>query len=169
MKTTIRALLIGLCCAMLPGLAGADSLALPQGKVILTVTGAIGETNRGADAVFDAAMLADLDRHVIRTGTPWDDGVSEFEGIRVSVLLAAVRASGDVLQVAALDGYVVDIPVSDFAAYDAILAWARDGKIMSVREKGPLWLMYPFDSDPDLQVDKYSARSVWQIERIAVK
>jgi len=166
---TVMALLAALMIAVLPGLADAESLSLPQGRVILTITGDIGETNRDGEALFDAAMLADLDRHMIRTGTPWDDGISEFEGIRVSVLLEAVRASGDMLLITALDGYVVDIPVLDFQIYEAILAWARDGKTMSVREKGPLWLIYPFDSDPALQVELYSVRSVWQIERITVQ
>ena len=43
-----------------------------------------------------------------------------------------------------------------------------DGKPMSIRDKGPLMLVYPFDLDADLYNEKYFSRSVWQIKEIEV-
>ena len=51
----------------------------------------------------------------------------------------------------AANDYFVDIPTSDFRDYDAILAMEADGKKLSRREKGPLWLMYPISDHPELQ------------------
>jgi hypothetical protein len=39
---------------------------------------------------------------------------------------------------------------------------------MSVRDKGPLFLVYPFDKDQGLFNEKYFSRSVWQIKDIEV-
>ena len=40
---------------------------------------------------------------------------------------------------------------------------------MSVREKGPLWVIYPFDSDPEYQTEVIYSRSIWQLDRIVVE
>ncbi len=40
---------------------------------------------------------------------------------------------------------------------------------MPIRDKGPLWLVYPYDSNPDLNTDKYYSRSVWQIKELNVQ
>jgi hypothetical protein len=44
-----------------------------------------------------------------------------------------------------------------------------DQHAMTVRDKGPLFIIYPYDSNPDLKAQKYYSRSVWQIARIEVK
>jgi hypothetical protein len=145
----------------------AESLPKPSGKIILTVNGMISIKNLGNTAVFDRKMLEDMDSHVIRTGTPWDVGVSDFTGSRLSKLMVATGAKGAIALITGLDGYQIELPVSDIKKFDPILAWARNGKVMSIREKGPLWLIYPFDSYSVLNGIAYSARSVWQIERIS--
>ena len=50
----------------------------------------------------------------------------------------------------------------------ALLAFERNGKPMSVREKGPLWIVYPYDSDAKFQSEVYYSRSIWQLDRLAV-
>jgi hypothetical protein len=37
---------------------------------------------------------------------------------------------------------------------------------MSMRNKGPLWLVYPYDSNVALQTEAVYARSIWQLVRI---
>ena len=37
---------------------------------------------------------------------------------------------------------------------------------MSVREKGPLFVMYPFDSQPQLRNAVYFSRCIWQLRSI---
>ena len=88
------------------GVAMAADLPEPAGDEILTVDGAVSVSNRAGEAVFDHAMLAEIDTHQFTTNNPWDETVSTFEGIRLSSLMAAlgVDAGAELLVVAALDG-----------------------------------------------------------------
>jgi hypothetical protein len=63
----------------------------------------------------------------------------------------------------------VSIPVSDATSGGPIIAFARNGEAMSVREKGPLWIVYPYDADPAYQSETIYARSIWQLDRIRVE
>jgi hypothetical protein len=40
---------------------------------------------------------------------------------------------------------------------------------MAVREKGPLFIIYPFDSAPELKNARYYSRSAWQLKAIEVR
>ena len=44
----------------------------------------------------------------------------------------------------------------------------RNGGRMSVRDKGPLWIVYPFDSSEEYQAELIYSRSIWQLVRIEV-
>ena len=44
-----------------------------------------------------------------------------------------------------------------------ILAMQADGTRLSIRDKGPIWLMYPVDDFPELQDPKYNLRLIWQL------
>ena len=133
----------------------AGDLPAPIGAPILTVSGAIGVTNSTmADgnraAVFDRAMLEALPKTTIRTTTPWTEGERSFEGVLLRDLLQSLRAKGSSLTVAAIDDYRIDIPMEDFSSFDVLLAYAIDGAALPADDKGPLWIIYPFSSDPTL-------------------
>ena len=66
----------------------------------------------------------------------------------------------------AANDYFVDIPTGNFRDYDAILAMEADGKPLSLREKGPLWLMYPISDHAELKDPIYLRRLIWQVVRI---
>ncbi len=83
-------------------------------------------------------------------------------------VLAAAGASGKKLVVKALNDYASDVPFEDAQKLDTILAVRMNGEEMSVREKGPVFLIYPFDKDKSLYNEKYFSRSVWQIKEIEV-
>jgi hypothetical protein len=40
---------------------------------------------------------------------------------------------------------------------------------MPIRDKGPLFIVYPFDSDPRLQTEQYYGRAVWQLKELNVR
>lgn len=160
----------GLLVAMLAGFLGATSawaLDPPTGPVVLTVKGAISNTNAGDTAQFDLAMLEALKGRKGSMETPWTEGTVTFEGPLLREVLAAAGAEGSSLKVRALNDYAADVPAAD-ADLDTILATKLDGKPMSVRDKGPLMLVYPFDLDAGLYNEKYFSRSVWQIKEIEV-
>jgi hypothetical protein len=146
----------------------AEGLEKPDGRVILTVTGKIGVFNADKAAVFDRSMLEALGSHGFTTNTPWYDGPVRFDGVKMATLMQTLQASGDSVIATALNDYETRIPLSDFITFDVILALKRNGEYMAVRDKGPLFIVYPFDSDTNLQSQKYYGRCAWQLARLTV-
>jgi hypothetical protein len=153
------------------GLAAAQALALPapKGAPILEIGGSIGTKNSGEHAVFDREMLESMGLDTVVTHTPWDKGQVRYEGVSMTKLMAEVKADGRTLRIRALNDYATVIPMEDFQKYKVILAVRRDGKYMPIRDKGPLFVIYPFDSDPALNSQVYYARSAWQVKSIEVE
>ena len=149
--------------------AGAGPLPAPADKPILTISGKISETNKDNTAQFDRAMLESLGMVTIETTTPWYNGPVKFEGVPLDKLMKQVGASGDHVAVVALNDYSSEIPIEDFAKYNVVLALKRNGEYMPVRDKGPLFIIYPFDSKPELKSQTFYGRSVWQVAKIVVK
>lgn len=145
------------------------ALEKPSGDVILTVSGHIEHANVGDTAQFDLAMLEKLTARTGQMETPWTTGRVTFSGPLLKAVLDAAGADGQTLTVKALNDYSADVPIEDARTFDTILATKMNGKPMSVRDKGPLFLIYPFDENPDLYNEKYFSRSVWQIREIEVR
>jgi hypothetical protein len=149
--------------------AGAEPLSTPEGKPILTISGEITEKNTPEAAQFDRDMLEKLGMTTIETTTPWYKGSMTFEGVPLDKLMAEVGATGHRVVAYALNDYSTEIPIEDFAKHHAILALKRNGEYMPVRDKGPLFVIYPYDSDPELKSQVYYSRSAWQVARLVVK
>ena len=158
----------GLASAALINPARAAGLGSPTEKRILTISGRIADTNDDGAAVFDRPMLEALGTTSIETKTPWYEGVINFEGVRMDTLMRHVGATGESVTAMALNDFSTEIPISDFSRYGAILALKRDGNYMPVRDKGPLFLVYPYDSSPELRAQKFYSRSAWQLARLIV-
>jgi hypothetical protein len=72
------------------------------------------------------------------------------------------------LRVTALNDYRIDIPMDDAQRHDLLLARLLDDKPMPVRDKGPLFIIYPFDQNAALRNALYFSRCVWQLRSIEV-
>lgn len=147
----------------------AEPLAAPTGRVVLTVGGDVARTNGNGKARFDLAMIKALGIRTVRTSTPWTEGVSEFEGVLVRDVLAAVGSRGTMFRATALDDYAVDIPLKDVASHDVILAFKLNGEVLNVRTKGPLWIIYPWDARPELKAEAFYNRAVWHLTEMVVQ
>ena len=165
-----RRLVVGLLTSLV-ALSGTCVWALPAatGKVILTLTGKIGEKNTGDTAAFDLAMLEKLPQHTFTTKTPWDKAPVKFTGPLLRDVLAAAKASGTSLKASALNDYKTTIPLDDAQKFDVLLAHKMNDQTISVRTKGPLFIIYPFDTKPELQSSVYYERSAWQLKSIEVE
>lgn len=148
---------------------GAQVLPKPKGPVVLTVTGHISQRNTGDSAEFDADMLDALPVSQFTTASPWHKKQVAFAGPSLKTLLGAVGASGKVLTMIAMNDYEVKVPYDDAARFEPVLARRADGQVLTVRQKGPLFMIYPFDSKPVLKSDIYYSRSIWQLKRIVVE
>jgi hypothetical protein len=149
--------------------ASAETLSKPTGKPILIVSGSISNPNVGNTAQFDREMLEMIGLQTITTANPWYDGKVRFEGVSMDKLMTLVGAKGTKVTAIALNDYVSSLPIEDFKKFNVILAMKRDGEYMEVRDKGPLFIVYPYDSDPQLQSQTYYTRSAWQVSKLIVE
>ena len=154
--------------AAMPALAG-ESLPEPSGRVILTISGAIENTNGDGVARFDRAMLEEIGVTQINTSTSWTDGVTKFEGVLARDLLKVVGATGENVSARALNDYAIDIPFSDFESYDVLFAFRMDDVELTPRDKGPLWIVYPRDKHPELRNQKVDAKWLWQLGNLDIQ
>ncbi len=166
-KRCVFATLIALV-AMQTSTVEAEELPAPEAQVILTVSGNIAVTNAGDVAEFDRAMLEALPQVTLTTTTAWTEGQTTFQGPLVRDVLQLVEASGELVTATALNDYAVEIPSVDFEEYDVLLALLMDGERMSVRDKGPIWIVYPQDDHAELQTVEYNARWIWQLRSLNV-
>lgn len=156
--------------ATLPAAALAGDLAAPEGPVLLTVTGAIGASNAPEGAVFDDAMLAALPQVSFTTTTIWtNDREVAFTGPTLASVLDAVGASGDAVSARAINDYVVEFDRDELTEEAPIVARMIDGEPFGIRENGPLWVVYPYDSGPEYQTELVYARSIWQLVELTVE
>lgn len=167
MRATRRQWLTALPAFACPGLAWA--LGAAPGRPMLTLHGKVRHTNRDTEADFDAALLARLPQHHIRTSTPWHQGERVFAGALLREVLNAAGAEGQTLRMSALNDYRVDMPAEDARRFDIIVASQLDGREMTVRDKGPLFVMYPFDRHPELRNTVNFSRCIWQLRRIEIR
>lgn len=146
-----------------------QSLPKPTGRPVLRVGGAVTETNVNGQAVFDRQMLSALERHELETHTSVTDGPQHFEGFLMRDLLELVGAKGEIATAHALNDYVIDIPMSDFERFDVLVAMKMNGRRLTARDKGPLWIVYPRDEVGELQDIRYDYRWVWQLDSLTVQ
>ena len=145
------------------------ALDTPSGRTVLTISGAIGLKNAGEVARFDMKMIEALPQHSFTTRTPWFDRPVQFTGPLLADVLAAVKAQGGSIRASAINDYTITIPMADASAHQVIVARLLDGKPMAVRDKGPLFVIYPFDSDAALRTSVYYERSIWQLKSLDVR
>ena len=151
------------------GSAWAGSLAAPTGKVVLTITGKIGETNSPQAARWDMAMIEKLPQHSFTTLTPWEKQPIQFTGPLLRDVLAAVKAQGSVIKAIALNDFHCTIPVQDALKYDMVMALKMNGQPIPIKTKGPLFIVYPFDANPELRSAVYYERSPWQLKSLTLE
>lgn len=137
--------------------------ALAQDVPVLKITSAAGSVT------YDRNELEAMGLVSVKTTTPWNEGVVDFEGVPLAMLLEKANAKGDTTTVTALNDYSVDIPTADFAEFGTILAVKRNGAYMPVDDQGPFFVIYPFDSNPVLKGQPYFGRAVWQVKEISVQ
>ncbi len=147
--------------------ARAGSLPLPTGEVLLIVNGQIGNANVDGEAHFDRAMLEGLGMTRVITGTPWHQPGTVFEGVSATRLMEAVMPQGSALIATAANDYHVSIPISDLDRYKVLLALTVGGRDLTLRTKGPIWVIYPdgIDLAPPIRAE----RMIWQLVGLEVR
>lgn len=138
-------------------------VASAQGmNVIMTIT-----TDTGMHE-YDLEDLQALPQTSFTTSTIWTEGEQEFAGVSLSALLADAGITEGRVMATAINDYAVEIPMDEIDDIAPIVAYHINGEPMSVRDKGPLWIVYPYDESSEYQTETNYSRSIWQLDRIVL-
>ena len=152
-------------------MAPALALDAATGPVVLTVYGRVRKPNAGSAAQFDMAMLEQLPQHSFVTSTPWYLDAAQVQ--RPTAARRAGRRGADGQQPARRRPQRLPASTLPFdgprSSFDVLLARLLDDKPMAVRDKGPLFIIYPFDSSAELRTTVYYSRSAWQLKSLEVQ
>jgi hypothetical protein len=135
----------------------------PTQAVILEVTGKISQFNDQKKLLLDREQLLSFKQVEVKTATPWTDKLTRFKGPLLRDVLAASGSTGDFIYAKAVNEYAVKIPINDAQMYSVILAIEQDDQELTIRNKGPIWLIYPWSGSADLKQDKVYSRSIWHL------
>ena len=169
-----------------PVAASTPRRAGPAGPALLTLTGAVRPNCAPLDPAldqmmakqqiafdrahtFDFAAPAALPATTIRPTLEHDARPHTLRGPLLADVLAAVKASGSNVSAVAINDYRITIPAADAAKFQVIIARLIDDKPIPVREKGPLFVVYPFDSSAELRTSTYYERSIWQLKALDIQ
>jgi hypothetical protein len=160
---------------------------------LLTVTGAIGRGNRGPldpaldqmmhkqkikfekAHTFDFAAITALPAVLIKPTLEYDSKPHSLSG---PLLSAVVKAAGAPISDAAklllraVDGYAVEMSMSDVRKYRYIVATHLDGRPMPLGGLGPLWAIYDADRFSEMAAKPVNQRFVscpWALYHVEVQ
>ena len=150
--------------------AQGQNVTLPEltGPVILTVTGLDPQVFPAGNVEMDVGRLEAIGTDEIETTSIWTDGKHRYSGVMLRDLVDFLQIGAFNLRFHALNDYTVEFPAQDATDEAPILAYKMNGTLMSVRHKGPIWVMYPFDDGPDYRTDTTFSRSIWQLDRVDI-
>lgn len=178
---------------LLPATASQAAAAAASGPALLTLSGAVGKTNRGAldtaldqmmikhgikfdkAFAFDAAALRRLPTVSIKPTLEYDAKAHELSGPLLTIVLEAAGVAGASpieVNLRALDGYNVALPLADVRRYGMIVATHLDGAPLGLGGLGPQWAVYdadriaPFKDQP---LKQRFALCPWGIYHIGLK
>lgn len=145
--------------------ANAETAPYPLDRPALTVQLADGQR-----LTFSLQQLQRLPQGSIQLRD--GEGVMQnWLGVPLHQLLAQIPGAdnGKPLHTTALNHYSVLVPYEDIKRYQPLIAYQLNGRFMSIRDYGPLYLIYPFDDHPELRQQMFYNRSIWQLSEIHVE
>lgn len=132
---------------------------------LLTVGGDISGQNPRS---FTDNDLSELKQIEFSTSTIWTNTKAKFAGPPLQGLLDEVGAGPGSLRLRAVNDYMVVMPRDHIEAAAPIIANRIDGRPYNIRNKGPLWLVFPYDTHTRFQSEEVYAFSIWQLTHIEI-
>lgn len=107
--------------------------------------------------------------HAIRSSTNWT-GSELWEGPLLTDVLKKAGIRGSTIRVFAYDDYSQEIPLAFIKKYEPILAYRENGRELTLKDFGPLFIIFPRDEyHRELSTISNTRRFVFQVRRIEVK
>ncbi len=133
-----------------------------HGHFLLTL-----EDKSGNQVSLTREDLEALPQTEFSTTTPWTKGTHTYQGPKLSLLTDKLPQPLQSIRIFAINGYAYDITDAELKTYPYILALKQDGRNLTVRNKGPLWVLLPFDQNTGYATNqKLLNQSVWQVDKI---
>ncbi len=123
----------------------------------------------GVEIELSEAELLALPQATIHTENEFVDAMTAFEGPLGRDLVALLGEGGTTVVLTAVNDYAVEVPLEDFMTYDVVFAHSANGTRFSLRDKGPIWAVYPMSDHSELQDPVYNARLIWQLVKVELK
>lgn len=151
---------------LLAGMAGFSALAvLPLraelSEVLLQVVPLGGHPH-----ALDRAALEQLEQISFETTTIWTEGRITFSGPRLRDVLAGAGIIEGRILLQALNDYEVEMDLEEMGENWPIIATRQNGQPFEVRDQGPLWLVFPYEEDLGLSLERVHTLSVWQLVQV---
>jgi len=143
-------------------------LSLSAGIVAVPAWADLLLTIRAGDKIVEISgdEFSALETVEYATSTDWTDGASTFNGPLVRDVIES--AGVDPTEIETIHA-TAEIPTSDIIKYKVILATKMDGKRLTLRDKGPLWVVYPRDDHAELNDPEINARWIWQLVELKLE
>ena len=156
MRSILLALTAALCAL---SVSAAEQDRAPKDMVLLTVSGTIGESNRGPldpkkDSLlalnkiefnkafaFDRPTLLSLEQGTVTVQPREFDKPATFKGPLLREVLGHIEAAKLKVTVVAINGFSGWLSPEDIDRSDWILAIEADGVPLGIGQQGPLWLI----------------------------
>lgn len=124
--------------------------------------------SNSATVEFSLQDLDAMDQVTFSTSTIWTDDKVTFSGVPLKALLTELNTDGTSIEMVALNDYKVTMPLAELENDAPIIATRMDGETMSVRDKGPYWVVFPYDQDPKYRAETIYTFSIWQLKHLKV-
>ena len=156
-----RVMAFGALLMVSPPLSADDSLPLE-----IVVEG------KGPVALLSQSDLDSLTQQSIETVSPYFNGQIRFSGPELEAVLqhAAVSNVSDSrpITLRALNHYSVKTTTGALIETGAIVATRKSGSRLSLRDRGPFWIILPLSDRPELDNENYHRLLVWQLSHIEI-
>jgi len=117
--------------------------------------------------VLDREELETFPQTTVTTASPYYDGLMAFSGPTLKRVIETFGLSDQTrITFRALNDYQVSGTLEEVLELDAIVATRMEGKTMSIRNRGPFWIMLPLSERPELDHGDYHRFMIWQLDQI---
>lgn len=148
--------------------ARSDCPAPPRGAVLLSISGRIACLPDAGPLPLDLAALAGLPHHEFVTSTLWTRGSARYSGVLLLDLLLSLCAEGRAVSLWSVTYDHALLSAEDIGPRGPLLATSANGRPLTLRDTGPVWLIYPYDAGEEFRTAGVFARSLQHLARIEV-
>ena len=148
------------------GIAAGDPIPEPGSKPVLTIKGAITESNSANGVELDVETLAEMPSTDADVYEPFIKEDVTFTGVMLDDLLEIVgmeSGAGSVFM-QALDDYSMELSITDVSEAGAMVAIEEDGKPIKIRHGGPARIVFLTDGKISANTDMW----IWSVNRMKV-